>query len=96
MGKTSNLKDLRGKPERYVWGKIVKIHDIGEYSIIESINTFGEQPTMETEYHPYINEKNCMHGFTSMDAALAHAIAYKHDGCNTRADRYFLRGIGAI
>jgi hypothetical protein len=31
--------------------------------------------------------------FDTLDAALVHAIAVKHDGINTRADYYFMRSI---
>ena len=35
------------------------------------------------------------HQHDSLDAALAHAIAYRAEGCNSRAGNYFIQLIGA-
>jgi len=88
-----NVKD-------FPWGKIVKIHEIGEYMILEYHPriTVGcvvtNDLTDATEFHPYINGKDTNTSYKSLDHAMVGAIAIKHEGGNTRADVYFCRMIG--
>jgi hypothetical protein len=62
---TTDLPLLRdGAP--YTWGKIVKIHDIDRYSIVESLDPqaeayrgAGEGLPAETRFHPYVDDEKC-------------------------------------
>lgn len=98
---TTDLAELNKDPRNYTWGMLLKIHTIGEYSIVEYHPRVVEGCTVtqainfsEKNFSCYINGKPCSMSCLSLDAALAHCIAEKHDGINTRADMYFLRMLG--
>ena len=81
---TSDLEILRHSPHLYCWGRIIKIHDIGEfYTIIEAEQTSKNLHPGEINYHPYVNGKNCHTYTSSFDDALIQCIAYKNFECNT-------------
>jgi hypothetical protein len=77
-----------GTKDEFVWGNVVKNHAVGEYNIIEFVRD-GEHL-----FHAYIGGKDTNHSFTSLDAALVGVIAYKYEGGNHRADRYFTKMVG--
>lgn len=79
-------------------GDIIAVHTVGEYDIVEYLHKpagNSEDKTRKLHFTPYINGDRTSHSFMSLDAALVGAIAYKHEGPNTRADGYFMRAIGA-
>jgi hypothetical protein len=79
-------------------GPIIAIHTIGQYDIVEHWhNPASNDPDRNTYrcFSPFIDGKRTGCSFNSMDEALVGAIARRHDGANTRADLYFVRGIGA-
>lgn len=71
-----------------VWGKIIKTHIIGEYQIIEYINNDNEKC-----FNPYINYNNTSHSYDSLETAITGAIAYKYDGSNSQANKFFWKMI---
>lgn len=106
MDSTTNLTSILSNIEHherinFTWGKIIDVHIIGEYAFVEyhpwildgCIVKTG-QPSKEIQFHPYILGKDLSHSFNTLDEALAFCIAYKYDGCNTKAHRYFIVGIG--
>jgi hypothetical protein len=76
---------------KFPWGKVVKVHEVGEYQIIEYHGQIMKNGTGTGKYEP---EKTTFHvygeshSYDSLDKALIGAICLKHDGCNTRADYY--------
>jgi len=82
-------------------GLFVRSHEIGEYFIVEykpkqykdcapiSPAKYGE----ESEFHPFVRGRNTNTSYGSLDAAIVGAIAIKHEGANTQADRYFMKAI---
>jgi hypothetical protein len=107
MESTTDLKVLVGQivthqPVLFTWGEFISLHEVGEYSIIEyhpwkqkGASLLTGQPSEEISFHPYINGRSLSHSFKSLDEALVFCIAYKFDGCNTRANQYFFGGIGS-
>lgn len=87
--------------QNYTWGKMVGIYEIGEYLIVEykPFNYENGRPSAtdtykeESNYHPYINGNDTNTSYDSLDAAIVRAIAQKYDGCNTKADHYFMKAI---
>lgn len=57
--------------ETYCWGDIVKIHMVGEYQIVESINDG------QTSFHCYINYVDTNRSAKSLDLALISCVAAK-------------------
>ena len=79
-------------------GPVIGIHTIGPYDIVE----YWHQPSSNSpdrntyrNFSLFIDGKKTGCSFDSLDEALAGGIARRHDGINTRADGYFIRGIGA-
>ncbi len=93
-----NIEVIKGKvyvDREFVWGPVVKVHDIGEYSIVEfhpqlfkNCCGTGEYEKERTEFHPYINGKDTCRGFNSLDEALIGTICYKNLGGNERLSDY--------
>lgn len=79
--------------KKFVWGNVTKQHTIGEWLIVEYQDKNNNSETM---FHPYYQGKDTGCSYATLDEALIGAISRKYDGLNTRADRYFLLGIGAI
>ena len=73
----------------YHWGKVLEIHCIGEYQIVEAIKDDGK-----VHYHGYINYKDTNTSYCSLDSALVGCIGRKHEGGNGKAAMYFCKMIG--
>lgn len=69
MEKTTDLDKLRrGKP--FTWGKVVKIHEVGEnYTIVEYLSTFTGE-VGKRKFHCYNNNKDDSISSNSFDGAL--------------------------
>lgn len=68
----------------FAWGEITTTHVLGPYAIVEYI-LHGV-----TWFHSYVDGKDTNHSFPSLDAAMAGCTAYRHEGPNHRADKYFI------
>lgn len=86
---------------RFSWGPIIEQHQIGPYTILEYLedtSTYDNASAWErhgrTLYHIYVDGKNTAVSATSLDSALAGAIAYRRDGANSHAGDYFMRMVG--
>lgn len=97
---TTNLTELRKDKSNFTWGKLIKLHEIGDYTIGEYHPriTKGCELTHkinydEKEYHCWINDEDINISADTLDNALILAIAYKHDGCNSHAGEYFIKMI---
>lgn len=74
----------------YTWGKVVNIHCVGEYQIVESIKD------NEIHWHGYIDYKDTHVSYSSLDSALVGCIGIKYEGGNGRAAMYFNKMVGMI
>lgn len=72
----------------YIWGKIINVYSIGEYQILEVIDNEGEKT-----YHSYINYESTSHCYNNLETAITGAIAYKYDGENSQANKFFWKMI---
>ena len=86
--------------DKFVWGPIEKVHNIGEYLIIEYHPEIFRKCCgtgkhhKHTEFHPYIKGVDTSRAYDTLDKALVGAIATKHEGCNSHAADYFTLMIG--
>lgn len=87
--------------EKFPWGPVVRIHEVGDFQIVESrvdySRTFGcRDPEMhgKPSFHPYYLGRSMSRSSYSLDGAIVEAIAIKYDGCNTKAADYFWRVVG--
>ncbi len=69
---STDLHVLHAKPGRYTWGKIVKFHAIGDYTVIEYTHDG------QTFFAPYVEERDLGTSAPTLDQALLLAIAGKH------------------
>ena len=76
--------------EEFSWGRVVKIHCIGEYQIVEYV----DRRDHTTRYHGYINYTDASNSYSSLDAALVGCVGCKHEGRGGRAAMYFEKMIG--
>jgi len=88
---------------RFVWGPIVRIHEIGVYQIVEyqrdvsNLHPMTEENAAEHGRHEFmvvIEGRRSGRVYRSLDSALVGAVAIRRDGINTRADVYFDRMTG--
>lgn len=86
---------------RYWLGPVVAVHAIGEYAFLEyKEKVHAPNPDAGTIkdnscFSIFVDGDSIGRGASSLDSAMVTAIAYKHDGCNTRADAYFMLMIKA-
>lgn len=73
----------------YHWGRVLEIHCIGEYQIVEAI-----KDDEKVNYHGYINYKDTNTSYYSLDSALVGCIGRKYEGGNGKAAMYFCKMIG--
>jgi len=100
MERTTDLVLLKeGHP--FTWGEVIKIHEIGEYAIVEYRRweadnvriLVGQADTDNVMFSCYIDGNSLSKSTDSLDSALANCIAYKHEGMSSHAEEYFMKMI---
>ena len=76
--------------EEFTWGKVIDIHCIGEYQIIE----YESKTAPKHLWHTYINYADTNNSYMSLDSALIGCIGRKYEGANGKAAMYFEKMIG--
>lgn len=71
--------------EEFTWGRVIDIHCIGEYQIVE----YEDKRTNEHLWHGYINYSDTNASYYSLDSALIGCIGRKYEGANGKAAMYF-------
>lgn len=101
MGTTDLTRLKKGAP--FTWGKLIAIHEIGRYSVVEyhpeifkDCASTGKTSRTKKQFHPYLDGHDLSEGHHSLESALAAAIAYNLEGCNHRADRYFITALESL
>lgn len=74
----------------YHWGRVIKIHCVGEYQIVEAIRDDKDE---NVHYHGYINYDDTNTSYSSLDSALVGCIGRKYEGGNGKAAMYFCKMI---
>ena len=76
--------------EEFVWGPIVKVHEIGDFTIVEfhpmifvSGTGTNKYEPKRVSYHIYVQGKDTAHGMLTLDSALVLALAAKYDSPRT-------------
>lgn len=71
--------------EEFTWGRIIDIHCIGDYQIIE----YESKTAPKHLWHTYINYADTNNSYISLDSALIGCIGRKYEGANGKAAMYF-------
>lgn len=69
---STDLHVIRIQPKRYTWGEITKIHDVGDYTVVEYTHNG------ETLFAPYVEGRDLGNSASTLEEALLLAIAGKH------------------
>lgn len=82
----------------FTWGEPIEFHQVGEYGILEyhpwrSRDDSRGPDREKRQFHVWIGQSNTCHSEATLDAALALAIACKHEGPNAKAHIYFMRSL---
>lgn len=101
----SSLNDQMPDGKKFVWGDVLKIHKIADYTIVEyakdNSNTHGADMDRvhaehgRTEFHAYYGNRDTSRGYLSIEAALVGTIAYVKHHVNSKLDDYFMTVIEA-
>lgn len=81
---TTDLNIIRKYPNRFTWGKVIKITDVGPYTIVE-FTALKEGKAPVSEFQVYVDEKDTSTGADTFDEALLLAISIRHLGKGTYA-----------
>jgi len=97
---TTKLDELK-LGYRFTWGKILQIFEIGPYAIASfhpwktdgATVLDGKTDFEKIHYHVWVYGKDTCHTYDSLDEAMAGCIAYRSEGANHQADRYFIASL---
>lgn len=88
LKKTTDLALIEiGHP--FVFGEVIKIHKIGDFSFIEA-----KEADEDVLFYVYTNGKEAGYRHKNLDHAIAAAIAFKYENSILSA-RCFMNSIGA-
>lgn len=73
---TTELATIRRYPSRFMWGKLLKIHDVGDYTIVEA--KYAEE--MTPTFHPYVEGRIINRTAPSLEGAILLAFGFARVG----------------
>ncbi len=80
MEETTKLEVIRKTPSRFTWGKIVKIHDVGRYTIVESdeekLRGKAMPKATERSFHCYVDGACLGRSAPTLEGALVLCMAH--------------------
>lgn len=76
--KTAQLSIVRAEPDRFCWGKVIKIHTIGPYDLIEYIPEEWMAASGKTRFQIYANEMDQQLSADTLERALLYAMGRRH------------------
>lgn len=110
-GETSNFDELLAGKRPYVWGQVEKVINADKYGVVVYRRWVSDDGRVRRgtvdeaaplSYHPYFRGKetgkwkDTHMSFSTLEGALAHAMAERWEGLNSQASHYFVRMIGAV
>jgi len=101
MKSSTDLENINKNGFYFTWGEVVEIISMKNYSFVvyhpwksNECNVYMHDPDYTRfQYNGYIDGKSISRGWNSLEAAMVGIVAYKLDGPNTKADRYFMKMI---
>ncbi len=90
---TLALEVIRKHPRSFMWGTVLRVHDIGSYTLVEYEHRHAYKDE-GVQFHVYVDGKDTRMSETTLDNALLYAIAHKHLELNTAS--YMAKGAGKL
>jgi hypothetical protein len=80
---SSTIKDLKEAPGWFNWGKIIKIHEVGRYAVVEFepniVNVYRDGRYVKEKeaqgFHVYVDGKDTNMGASTLEGAFLLAMA---------------------
>jgi len=90
---TSHDEKVEYLKQEFPWGEVTKVHNIGEYVIFEYISGYDLRNEGKTviAFHAYMDYQNISCSYETLDSCLIGTLAYKYDGANSQAAKFFRR-----
>ena len=82
------FNDALAMGANYTWGPIDGSYSVGPYDILRYRTTDGYML-----YHAFLDGEDTNHSFNTLDEAIAGVIAYRAEGPNCQAGKYFIRSL---
>jgi len=82
---TTDLNLVRDNPQRFTWGNVISIMDVGRYTFINFEPNCDRQEAVDVSdetrfaFHIYIDGKDSSHSAGSLDQALVLAISLRNN-----------------
>lgn len=100
MNRTTELNALKKNEAGFTWGRVISIHQIGNYAVVE----YHPWKTKDNEvlvglvddiksFHCYVDDRDTSCSMDTLEGAIVECIAYKAEGANSRAAGYFMKMI---
>ena len=95
---TTDLERIKKGNCVFTWGRVTHIHEIGPYTLVESVGRRDNTNTGQTTFHIYVDGKDAHCSTNTIDEGLVTAICIKYTGMNygTKAAHFILKGLGAL
>lgn len=94
----NSIERIEYMKKDFSWGEVTKVHTVGEYIIFEFISGYElkEEGKTVIMFHAYINYQNIGVSYHSLDSCIVGTIAYKYDGANSQAGKFFERMVEMV
>lgn len=83
----SDLEGIRARPRTFVGGRVVTIHTVGRYAVVEYIN--GDRRAGEVFYRPYVDGVDTHTSLRTLEEAFVLAFARGAHSDPNLADRRY-------
>ena len=71
----SDLEKIIYSPQSFPCGKVITIHRIGRYAVVEYRSKRKDEQAAPY-FHPYVDGKDTCHSFRSLEASLVFSFGY--------------------
>jgi hypothetical protein len=74
---TTDLSTVRSQPDRFTWGQVFKVHDVGtRYSFVEYEPRLEFALKTGRSFHIYVDGTSLGRSTSTLEGALIYAIAF--------------------
>jgi hypothetical protein len=77
MNTTTDLVTIKERPDLFTWGQILKLHTVGDFTVVEYLDRKVLSFPQRTLFHAYHKHNDLHSSHESLEAALIYCIARK-------------------